>query len=577
MTGNLGSITPTTESELLQAVKTVRDHAAGFAGLPVKGRIELLRATLHGVHRVASRWVAAACKAKGIDEGSPLSGEEWLAGPVITLRGLRTLIDSLEEIAAHGRPKLGASAQRRSDGRLAVQTFPTSTLDAALFSGFTCHTFLEAGLDEEGARARQAEFYQRGEEGQAKEGRVSVILGAGNVASIPPLDTVYKMFVEGFGAILKMNPVNEYLGPFLAEAMAPLIQAGYLRIVYGGGEVGGMLVKHPLVDDVHITGSDVTHDLIVWGPPGPERERRKRENDPLLKKTISSELGNVSPIVIVPLPYSQKELWFQARNAASMVQNNGSFNCNAGKVLVTSAGWPQRQAFMDLLRKALSAMPLRTAYYPGAQGRYDSLLAGRERVERFGTPQPGKGELSWALVPDLPSSDAEERLFQVEPFCGILSETALPEVDPATFLDAATRFCNDRLWGTLNACIIMPQKRADGALSQALDRSIQALRYGSVAVNHWPALVYGFTTPPWGGHPSATLANIQSGLGWVHNSFMLSGIEKSVVVGPITVSPKPAWFFDNKKTHQIGRRMVDMEAAPSWLKLPGMVGNALLG
>ena len=165
----------------------------------------------------------------------------------------------------------------------------------------------------------------------------------------------------------------------------------------------------------------------------------------------------------------------------------------------------------------------------------------------------------------------------MEPFCGILSETALPEVDPATFLDAATRFCNDRLWGTLNACIVIPQKRIDGALSQALDRSIQALRYGSVAVNHWPALVYGFSTPPWGGHPSATLANIQSGLGWVHNTFMLGGIEKSVVVGPITVSPKPAWFFDNRRTHVMARRMADLEAAPSWLKIPGMIAQALMG
>jgi len=48
-------------------------------------------------------------------------------------------------------------------------------------------------------------------------------------------------------------------------------------VVYGGAEVGRFLVYHPQVDDVHITGSDLTHDLIVWGPPGAERERRKRE------------------------------------------------------------------------------------------------------------------------------------------------------------------------------------------------------------------------------------------------------------------------------------------------------------
>jgi len=32
---------------------------------------------------------------------------------------------------------------------------------------------------------------------------------------------------------------------------------------------------HAGVDEIHITGSDKTHDLIVWGPPGPAREERK--------------------------------------------------------------------------------------------------------------------------------------------------------------------------------------------------------------------------------------------------------------------------------------------------------------
>jgi hypothetical protein len=56
---------------------------------------------------------------------------------------------------------------------------------------------------------------------------------------------------------------------------------------------------------VHITGSDRTHDRIVWGPPGAEREsRRMAEDEPLLKKPISSELGCVTPVVMVPGPYT---------------------------------------------------------------------------------------------------------------------------------------------------------------------------------------------------------------------------------------------------------------------------------
>jgi hypothetical protein len=571
MTGNLGSITPTAEPDLERAVMTVRENATPFARLPLGRRIELLRATLAGVHRVAPAWVKAACQAKGLSFHSPLAGEEWLAGPVLTLRNIRLLIESLQAVQTAGRPPLGQGTSRLPDGRLAVRVFPAGPKDAALFAGFTCDTHLLDGIDEAAARREQAAFYQQ----RQPEGSVALILGAGNVASIPPLDTLYKLFVEGRTAILKMNPVNEYLGPFLVEAMAPLIQAGYLRVVYGGGDVGQFLVSHKEVDDIHITGSDVTHDLIVWGPPGPERERRQRENAPLLRKTITSELGNVSPIVVVPATYSQDELWFQARNVATMVGNNASFNCNAGKVLVLSDGWPQRRTFMDLVRRALGELPMRKAYYPGAQRRYDTLLSGRAQVERFGAPK--EGELAWALVTGLNPDDRDERLFQVEPFCGILSETALPPSDPAEFLAAATTFCNERLWGTLNATIIIPPRLEVGTVGQALSRAIAGLRYGSVGINHWPALVYGFVTPPWGGHPSATLANIQSGLGWVHNTFMLGGIEKSVVRGPLVVRPKPPWFYDNRRTHEVARRLIDFEADPSWLRVPGIAWQALKG
>src|SRR5258706_9457073 len=150
-----------------------------------------------------------------------------------------------------------------------------------------------------------------------------------------------------------MSPVNEWVTPFLERGLAPIIARGFLRIVTGGPEVGAYLCQHRDVDEIHITGSDKTHDRIVWGPPGPEQERRKREGDPALKKAITSELGNVSPVAIVPGNFTEKELWFQARNLVTMLVNNASFNCNAAKVLITAPGWPQRDRFLDLFRKAV--------------------------------------------------------------------------------------------------------------------------------------------------------------------------------------------------------------------------------
>jgi aldehyde dehydrogenase (NAD(P)+) len=259
-----------------------------------------------------------------------------------------------------------------------------------------------------------------------------------------------------------------------------------------------------------------------------------------------------------------------------MVGNNASFNCNAAKLVVTARTWKQRERFLGLVAKALGQLRPRKAYYPGARDRYTELLRGRAGVRTFGEAQPDA--LPWALVTDLDAANAAEPLFRVEPFCGILSETQLHADDAPSFLAAVTTFCNERLWGTLNAAIVIhPRTEADPDAATALERAVVELRYGTVSINHWPAVVYGATSPPWGAYPDATLADIQSGSGFVHNTFMLEGVEKSVLRGPLVMSPKPAWFYDNTMVHVIGERLADFEAFPNALKLPGLALAALRG
>jgi len=568
MSATAVSATASAERDLDEALAVLNERATEFARIPPRAKAALLRECIPRLLDAAPAWVAAGCKAKGI--GHRESGEEWLAGPIPTIRVARLLAGTLDCIGKTGKPRLGLGTKTDDHDRLMVQAFPTSSMDKVLFGGFTGHVMMEAGIDRETARRRQATFYRD----RKPDGGVSLILGAGNVSSIPPLDVFTKMFTEGFVCILKMNPVNEWVGQYLERALTPLIARGYLRIVYGGADEGKYLVNHPAVDDIHITGSDRTHEMIVWGPPGAERDRRMAANEPLLDKPITSELGNVSPVVIVPYTYSDDELWFQARNVVSMVVNNGSFNCNAAKLLVTSKHWAQRDKFMSLVAKGLAEAPLRNAYYPGAFDRYERLTSGRERVERFGHERPGT--LQWAFIRDVDSSDADDPIFRVEPFCGILSETTIGSADPVEFLNTITEFLNERVWGTLNAAIIVhPKLESDSTVGASLQRAIRDLRYGTVAINHWPALCYGLGSMPWGGHASATLKDIQSGLGWVHNTFMLEGIDKSVVRGPLRVRPHPVWFYDHRKAHEVGPRLAALEASPSWRKVPGVVIKAL--
>ena len=169
-----------------------------------------------------------------------------------------------------------------------------------------------SGVQQGATAADRAPFYRRPDH----DGKVVLVLGGGNVNSIPSLDVLTKMLNDGMVCLLKMNPVNAYLGPLLEEAFADPIRQNFLAVVYGGADEGAYLAQHNRVDEILITGSDRTYDLLVWGPPGPERDARRAENRPLLDKPITAELGNISPVFVVPGPYSQRQLAWQAENIA---------------------------------------------------------------------------------------------------------------------------------------------------------------------------------------------------------------------------------------------------------------------
>jgi len=558
-------------SRLDELVGKLREGSKVWAKMPIQERIDIAKRMLKGYVAIAERSVVASCAAKGITLGTPQEGEEWLGGPYVTIRILRLTVEALEEIRDTGNTKIGA-VRRTIDGKLAVQSYPTNTLDKIMFGGLTAETIFEAGIDEKALETNRASFYKKPDH----EGRVALILGAGNVNSIPPTDVITKMFNEGKVCILKMNPVNAYVGPFIAEAFKELIDRNLLAVVYGGGEEGAYLCKSAGVDEIHITGSDKTHDLIVWGPPGPERAERMARNKPLLEKEITSELGNVSPVIVVPGAWDDKTLAFQADAIAGAMTNNASFNCNAAKMLITPKGWSRTAELQKLIMQKAGTAPVRKAWYPGAQQRYAGLTEGREIV----TSGPaGEGQLPWTMIKGIDASNAEDRAFNTEPFCSIISATELGNADdPVKFLEDAVAFANDRLWGTLSASIVIhPSSLKDPKVAEALEWAIAKLRYGAVGVNIWPAAVFGLGTTPWGAYPGSTLTNIQSGKGFVHNTPMLENIEKCVLRHPAIASPKPPLLASHKTANVLGRRVTFFEEHPSFLRLPPIIAAALRG
>ena len=238
---------PTTTNELESALTELTANKTAWAQRDLSSRIELLSETRGTTIDAAEAWVEAACALKSVDADSPVAGEEWLGGPMVFLRNLRLLERTLREIDTKGgvttKPR---HVNVRPDGQVTVRVFPSETADAILYSGFRADVWQQPGVTRETLASNVAERYRATSTGDA--GRVCVVLGAGNVTSIGPMDVIHKLFVEHQVCVLKMHPVNESAGPHLEKALAPLVRAGLLRFVYGGAEIGAQLVAHSAVD-----------------------------------------------------------------------------------------------------------------------------------------------------------------------------------------------------------------------------------------------------------------------------------------------------------------------------------------
>jgi len=553
-----------------ESIQVLIAHKDEWAKLSIQRKQAYLRQIIDRQVAVAERQVAAAVEAKGIPQGSALEGEEWAAGPYSAVRYPNLLLKTLDQIITHGRPKTrNRTIRTRPGGQVVVKVFPFTMADRLLYKGFRGEVWMHKDVTIENLEEHKAGFYKQ----ETPEGKVVLVLGAGNVASIGFLDILTKLYVEGRVCLFKLNPVNEYLGPFVEEVLADLIHDGFVQVVYGGIDVGEYLCQHADIDEIHMTGSHLTHDAIVYGV-GEEGRKHKQNHQPRLNKRLTSELGNVSPIIVVPGPWSNADLEFHCANIATQMINNCGFNCCAAKVLVLPREWPMTVVLMNKLRSILAAVPQRKAYYPGAKERYDKFVAANKTAEPIGTDQPGV--LPWTIIHDVDPSDRTNICFTTESFCGIMAQTSLNGANADEFLHNAIEFCNNTLWGTLNACILIHPK-IQGSLGASFENALAELRYGSIGVNHWPVLSYVWGQTTWGAFPGHTSEDIQSGTGVVHNAFLFDKPERSIIYGPFRIWPKPAWFVNCRQAHKIFPKLLRMEAQPSVGKILGIMRSAITG
>ena len=329
----------TRSDELHVSLSDLYAHRARWLFASPRDRIELLERCITTVAESARNWVDVACEIKHIPTDSPCRSEEILAGPLIALRYLRLLLRNLKALDKGSPNPLPGRLVQAADGRWQVPVMPImrDLFDPVCFVGFKAHVRLESGLCNAGAIAATQPLANR-------LPTTSLVLGAGNVTGILAADVLGKIFQEQHVVLLKLHPLTDPLRPIFERAFSPLIEAGCLRIVSGDAAFGARAIEHEFVDAVHITGSVAAHEAIVWGA---DPVARKRTGEPLLDKPVTSELGNVTPWIIVPGHYSSRQLQAQAVNVAASIVNNSGFNCLATRALITWKHWPQRE---DLCR-----------------------------------------------------------------------------------------------------------------------------------------------------------------------------------------------------------------------------------
>lgn len=560
-------------AELDGSLRRLKEGERRWADLPLTQRADLLQQVAHQAVVHASDWVEAACRAKRISASSPLAGEEWLSGPYPVVTNAATLAHSLQDLSTGSSPIAHVPTSDAPGGRVVLDVFPHQVWDRLLLSGFSAKVWLKPGVSIDQARSAAGLAQLQ----PAITHGVSVVLGAGNVTSIAVLDTLYELIAHNRVVILKLNPVMDEMFDAISAVLQPLSELGFVEVVSGGIEVGSYLVDHPDVAHVHITGSSASHDAIVFGT-GKEAEALRRTGEPKLRKTITSELGGVSPTIVVPTGWSAADIRFQAEHLATQRLHNGGYNCVAAQVAVIPSEWAHKESFLQELRHQMDTAPERPAYYPGSDHRV-ATAADHHLTAR----KCGNGRL---LIENL-TPDQKADAFTVEYFSPVLAIVEIPG-DETAYLRAASRFVNEQLVGTLGANVLVhPRYRCK--LGPEFERFVESLHYGTVAINAWTAVGYLTASAPWGGFPGATLTDVASGIGVVHNALLVADTERTVVTGPFrplsrslitgqfSITPKPAWFVTNSQAHRIGRKLVAFAGDPKVSRLPSILTSALRG
>ena len=538
-------------------VSKLRVNSAEFLNLKKSTLISMLEESIENITSIAYYWATLASEKKGTLTKSK-EGEEWIGGPFTCIYAIQYFIESIlnEE---------DLDISKFDDSTKSYKVFPTKNIEKLLFPFLEGEVKFGKNLSFEQINEYRG-FANRFQNNKPK---ITLVLGAGNVSSIPVLDALFHMIANKSVIYLKLNPVNDYLLPIFTQIFEPFIARGFMVISEGDMKASQYLTEHDGFQHTHLTGSNFTYENIVYGRVLSDKERNLKMLPKINKKPITSELGNVTPVIVHPGNWSRSEIRHQAKKIVTAKLNNSGFNCIAAQVVVLPKDWKHTNKLKKDIKYYLQKVGDTTSYYPGASEKLSELMDTNnyEQINDLSCNTP-------FLVADL---NLEKEYANQEVWSTALFFKEIPYSSYEDFCTKSINYVNNDLWGNLGATVLIKNHKKRNNVG-ILNTYVEDLNYGTVAINEWSALGFVIPTLPWGGYPGNKDNDIQSGQGYVHNSLLFESPQKGVVYSKFRLSPliDPPWFVTNKKAHRIFKHLTYYQATKSKINLIKLIFSTLI-
>ena len=545
-----------TKLDIDRFISTLRTKSKEFNSINNIQLASMLDETISNIKEVSYFWSTICSDNKGTTK-TPAEGEEWLGGPFASVLATQYYIKSLTN-----DDDLDEGNFNNSENSYKV--FPNNFIERITFPFINAKVYFNKSMSFEDINKFRG-FSKRYD----IEPSITLVLGAGNFSSIPYLDVLYHLITRRSVILLKLNPVNDYLKPVFEKVFKNFIERGYIIVTNGNINESKYMTTHPGINHIHLTGSDKTYEDIVYGRELTGNERSIKTVSKINPKPITSELGNVTPIIIHPGKWSTSDIKYQARKIVTGKLNNNGFNCIAAQVVVLPDGWGHTETLIKYVKYYMNKAKDRKAYYPDSIERLTKLEKDKsyERVNSLSCTTPH-------LTREIKAYNKYEL---DEVWSSTIYFRKIAYSNAEDYVKKSIDYCNNELWGNLGVSVII--KNHNNKFNKHITNSyIENLKYGTIAINEWAAIGYIIPQLPWGGFPGNKDNDIQSGQSVVHNSMLFESPLKGIVETKFRISRliDPPWFITNRKSRRLFMNLTYFQINNTKINLIKLIFSALI-